>query len=734
MDQKRYRIASYELGDMTAIYTMTGSGQPELSLFPAEEGFRVKDEGGNRQLEGECLVQAKLLGDAYPGAYAGGTTMRNSETVRNMIWEGQKLDETAECITITSCLRDGRNCRYIHTLKWVRGEYSLESSVRFENNGPDSVTLEMLSSFSMRGFTAIADGDGCGRMKLHRIRSRWSAEGRLVTETPEEMQLERSWSGWSVNSVRYGQAGSMPVKGYFPFGAVEDVNAQVVWAAQLAVESSWQMEFYRRDDDLAFSGGLADREFGHWMKTIRPGESFETPRAILTVVKGCLDEACQRLTFHGKKYQKTRPESEEHLPVLFNEYCTTWGLPSHENIHGILRALEGHGIEYFVMDCGWFVEEGKSWGDGMGDYVPSPKLFPRGLGALTEEIREAGMKPGIWFEIDNVGKDARAYRKEEMLLKRDGIVLTTDGRRFFDMRKKEVIAYLTEKVIGQLRRYGFSYIKIDYNDTIGIGCDGADSLGEGLRQDREASVEFVRKIRREVPGIIIENCASGGHRLESGMMSICSMASFSDAHEAEEIPVIALNLHRTILPAQSQIWAVIRKKDSLRRIAYTMANTFLGRMCLSGDVTDLSVEQWKQIDDAIAFYRQIAPVIKDGYSFLYENRGGSLRHLSGWQALVRLQTEEGAYKWDTGRKEARSAYVVVHYFGAEEEAVSGHPAPGPEGGTCPAKEIIIPLPEGCPKKIALVYKGTDSKVRVEDGSMIVNPDQPMEAVAVYLRN
>ena len=53
----------------------------------------------------------------------------------------------------------------------------------------------------------------------------------------------------------------MPVKGYFPFGAVEDTKAGVVWAAQLAIECSWQMEFYRRDDGMAFSGGLADREF-----------------------------------------------------------------------------------------------------------------------------------------------------------------------------------------------------------------------------------------------------------------------------------------------------------------------------------------------------------------------------------------------------------------------------------------------------------------------------------------
>lgn len=154
-----------------------------------------------------------------------------------------------------------------------------------------------------------------------------------------------------------------------------------------------------------------------------------------------------------------------------------------------------------------------------------------------------------------------------------------------DLRKPEVIGYLTEKVIDFLKKYGFGYLKIDYNDTVGIGCDGAESLGEGLRQQVLASQEFIRKIQREIPDLVIENCASGGHRLEPSMLAITSMSSFSDAHECLEIPIIAANLHRAILPRQSQIWAVLRKTDSARRLYYSIVNTFLGRMCLSGTFT-----------------------------------------------------------------------------------------------------------------------------------------------------
>ena len=323
------------------------------------------------------------------------------------------------------------------------------------------------------------------------------------------------------------------------------------------------------------------------------------------------------------------------------------------------------------------------------------------------------MKPGIWFEIDNAGPKSHVYsEREDLMLHRDGKVLTTKERRFFDMCNPEAIAYLTDKVIGQLKKYNFDYMKMDYNDTIGLGCDGAESLGEGLRRDREASVNFVRKVKEEIPGIILENCASGGHKLEPLMMSECSMASFSDAHECEEIPVIAASLHRSILPRQSPIWAVIRKTDSVKRIGYTVASTFLGRMCFSGDVTELSAEQWKAIEDGMAFYKKIAPAIRDGYSYIYSHKGSSDRHLTGWQAVIRVQSEEG--KLYEGKHE--SAFVTAHIF----------------HGEIPEK-IVIDLPEGCPSTIADIYAPTAITAKVEGRQLIITPSEEMEAISVLLK-
>ena len=134
------------------------------------------------------------------------------------------------------------------------------------------------------------------------------------------------------------------------------------------------------------------------------------------------------------------------------------------------------------------------------------------------------------------------------------------------------------------------------------------------------------------------------------MLALASMGSFSDAHETLDIPIIAANLQRLILPRQSQIWAVLHAADSMERLAYSLAAGFLGRLCLSGELDRLNEAQWALTQDALRFYAQVAPVIKHGRSRLYPAAGRAWRYPQGAQAVVRV-SEDG-----------RQALVVAHSF------------------------------------------------------------------------
>lgn len=163
-----------------------------------------------------------------------------------------------------------------------------------------------------------------------------------------------------------------------------------------------------------------------------------------------------------------------------------------------------------------------------------------------------------------------------------------------------------------------------------------DSLGDALYRKVKATQQFIRKIKEEIPDIVIENCSSGGHRLVYSMMELVSQASFSDAHETLAIPVIAANMHRVIQPAQSQIWAVLRAKDDADRLTYSLTSTFLGRMCLSGDIYDLTARQLSLVEEAVSFYRKAAQIIRSGKTTRIECSTESYNHPNGQQDYCRV--------------------------------------------------------------------------------------------------
>ena len=650
------------------------------------------------------LFNSSCLETSLDG-FGQGITMHNSDTLSSLRYSRQEKIQQGNETEIITYLNSARGYICEHHLRYCEGDDAFTFFSKIRNEAREEFKLEMLSSFSLGGITPFASDDAPNRLHFHRFRSFWSAEGRHTSQPIEELHLERSWSGHGVRAERFGQVGSMPVHGYHPFAAIEDREAGVFWGATLAWSGSWQMELYRRDDQLSLSGGLADRELGHWFKNVAPGETFTSPQAYVTTVKGDFDDLCQRLTAMQSKAAEQAPASEQALPVLINEFCTTWGNPTHERVCALAERLKDSGAKYFVIDAGWYRGENGNWDLNQGEWTPSPKLFPDGIAATAKFIREQGLVPGLWFEFEVVGSQSTLFHQMvDHFLKRDGIPIVAGQRRFWDFRDPWVRDYLHEKVIRFLRETGFGYIKVDYNETLGIGIDGAESLGEGLRQHIVCVQDFFSELRKELPDLVIEVCASGGHRLEPAMLALASMASFSDAHESQEIPIIAANLHRLILPRQSQIWAVLHASDFPQRLTYSLASGFLGRLCLSGEIDELDEKQWALVQEVIRFYNQVAPIIKNGRSRLYQQIGSSWQHPQGAQAVLRTARDN------------HQALLVVHTF--------AKPLPA---------EMIVDLPHGN-WRIAGILPGINIDLKIASNKLGIQLSGEFEGYVIHLEN
>ncbi len=559
----------------------------------------------------EFYAEFKLSGDGYAGGFSCGATMTSGGTVARLKkvteTEEKAVYETPEGVTLVQSREKRGGAAVISTL--------------LRNGSKSGITVEMLASVAIKHIAAD---------RVHRLQSFWSAEGKLRTETVEELHLEPSWNRCGLRFEKFGNVGSMPVRKYFPFLALENSRTGEFVGIQLYCAASWQMEILCKDDDtLAVVGGLADDDFGHWRKDLAPGESFEAPRAAVALGNS-LEDVCDKLV---KAQELKIPESDAGMGIVFNEYCATWGNPSFENVKRICDKIAGKGIQYLVIDSGWYGAE--SWWESVGDWQVNESRFEGGMRPIADYIRSKGMIPGLWFEPESLARGCEYYNDPAHVLKKYGVPLTVGDRRFWDMEDPWVKEHLFEKVIKRLRDWGFGYVKLDYNDTIGTGCDGAESLGEALRRKTEASREFFARIADEIPGIVIESCSSGGHRLVPPFMELAAMASFSDAHETKAIPMIAANLHRVIHPGQSQIWAVLRRSDDAGRLYYSLAATLLGRMCLSGDICDLTEEQWSVVDEGIRFYRKAADIIKYGKTVLIDCTAGSYNAPAGHQLVLR---------------------------------------------------------------------------------------------------
>lgn len=614
-----------QLGSISAVIC-DRDGRISLLLVPAGmEDLIAEEKTGSSY----AMAQLHIHGDKHEVPYCKGITMLGSSSAAGMKLTG--IETTADSVTI-----EQKNEAGLHRTQTLSvREHALHCETVIENRGKESITLDQASTFCIGGMTPFEAGPANDCLKLHRFSSFWSCEGRHECQTVEDLNMEVSWSRWATKTVKIGQYGTMPVRGYFPVMALEDTKRNVTWAASLAWAGSWNMELFRQKDDLALAGGLAGFEEGHWRKTLAPGESITLPEAALTVVRGGVDEACEALLDVQKANLKITGEAEETLNPMYNEYCDTWGTPTEKTIDAELKAIKDLGLSYFVIDAGWYGQNAK-WEECTGDWDIRKSAFPDGLKPVTDKIRKAGMIPGLWFEAEVASDKSAVFTAHpEMFVKEDGKPINETNRVFLNLSRDDAQEYLKTHVIDLLKENGFGYIKVDYNNTYGLGFDGFESLGEAQRQGILGTYAFFDRMHGEIPDLVVENCSSGGHRLETGMMKRCSMASFSDAHECPEIPLIAADLHRLILPRQSQIWSVLRAKDSIKRIMWSLSATLLGRMCISGEVAKLSEEQMNAVKDGIRFYRLAAPVIKDGSTKVYRSGITSYANAHGWQCAVR---------------------------------------------------------------------------------------------------
>lgn len=236
------QLSEYTAGDMTVRYYKDDMGKVGFVFVPTSMKKQIVPEFDCRL---EPLIQCKLVGDAYPGPFACGHTMRDSGTVKRISFTGQEEIRADGGRRIeTSFAVD--ELSFVHKLTFFEGYDAAECCVSVENKGGVTVSLEMLHSFSLGMLTPFENGIHKENLNLYRMPSRWASEAHLEKKLAEELLLVPSFLEEEIFCVSHGQIGSKPTDHYIPFVGIEDIEKKCCGAHRYHVQAPGKLSLFVR--------------------------------------------------------------------------------------------------------------------------------------------------------------------------------------------------------------------------------------------------------------------------------------------------------------------------------------------------------------------------------------------------------------------------------------------------------------------------------------------------------
>jgi alpha-galactosidase len=585
----------------------------------------------------------------------------------------------------------------------------LRSWVVLANRGTAALTVQSVTSFLCGGLPGGQAPDRTGAadeleaLDVLWADNEWLAEGRWQRRSLREIlpDLNRPAHGadprgtFGLTSVGTWSSGS-----YLPMGAIVSRRTGQSWVWQVEHNGAWHWQVGEHTHQGAARAGTAGHPHSgaylallgpadtehHWHVTLAPGETFSTVPVAVAVSDDGFDGALARLTAYRRTIR--RPHSDHRrLPVIFNDYMNTlMGDPTTGRLLPLIGAAAAAGAEYFCIDAGWYAEMAAPWWDTVGEWKPSTTRFPHGITEVLEAIRARGMVPGLWLEPEVVGVSSPVARRlpDEAFFCRNGQRVVEHGRYHLDLRHPAAVEHLDQVIDVLVTELGIGYFKLDYNINGGPGTDtGGLSAGAGLLGHNRAHLNWLDTVLDRHRGLVIENCASGGARMDYALLSRLQLQSTSDQQDFLRYAAIAAAAPAAVTPEQCAVWAYPQPDFTNDEIVFTLCSALLGRVHLSGHLDRMTDEQRSLVAGAVEVYKHIRPALAQAVPLWPL---GLPRWAAPWLAL--------------GMRAPAATYLTVWRRGV----------PHPGSGTLndeDGSELTLPLPHlrGQPVTAEILYPG-----------------------------
>ncbi|OKP93388.1 glycoside hydrolase family 36 protein [Paenibacillus sp. P32E] len=555
-------------------------------------------------------------------------------------------------------------------IQFYTGVQTVRCWTVLKNEGTEMAAVEYLSTFALTGLDKEGSGDRNDKIEVTLAHSGWQSELQWRTYRLPELGMSHLADRGS-RRIAASNTGSWSAAELLPMAVLHNKESGTSLFWQIEHNGSWHWELTDQVDQLTLLVSGPTEHDNHWWLKLEPGEEFTSVPVAVGAVQGGFQGAAEQLTAYRRIIRRPN-EDNELLRVIFNDYMNClWGSPTTEKLLPLIDAAADVGCEYFCIDAGWYAPG--EWWDGVGQWEPSAERFPEGIKYVLDYIRSKGMIPGLWLELEVMGINSPklAETDDSWFFMRHGKRVKDRSRYQLDYRSPKVIAHADGVIARLVEQYGVGYIKMDYNINAGIGTEtDADSFGDGLLQHNRAYLAWLDSIFTRYPDLVIENCSSGGMRMDYAMLSRHSIQSTSDQEDYVQYAAIAAGSPAALTPEQSAVWSYPLREGDDEEVIFNMVNALLLRVHQSGHLAELEPRRRELVKEALDYYKSIRAYIPQATPFwplgLPDSEGewvslglrhGDTRYLAVW----RIAGEEAEVKLPIPGLQGQAAEVRCAY-------------------------------------------------------------------------
>jgi len=389
----------------------------------------------------------------------------------------------------------------------------------------------------------------------------------------------------------------------------------------LDVQVAWSGNHTIRTEQLA--DGRRAIQAGELLEAgeveLAPGESYTTPGCLLCFT----DDGMTGLAQQWHRYVRNNYEtsaSDQVRPVQLNTWEACYFDVNEATVIELIDEAADLGIERFVLDDGWFRNRNDDR-TSLGDWQVDEEKFPSGLAPIAAYCHEKGLEFGLWIEPEMVSPDSELYRAHPdwILGFANGPLIEARNQLVLDLDRKEVANHLFESISTLLTEIPISYLKWDMNRDI-HQMENAQGQRAVHRQTL-ALYALMARVRDHFPDVAIESCASGGGRIDMGVLTYASRFWPSDTNDALDRIAVQQGF-LSVLPPELMGSHVGPSPCHItgrqHAMAFRAGVALWGHMGVEADIRSLSEDDRSTLEAAISLHKQHRHLLHSGHYVEHE--------------------------------------------------------------------------------------------------------------------